>query len=798
MNRILFLFFLLFSLASFSQNEFFIKDQISLEPIPFVKVIPTNGDAFLADIDGKFTYSPKAVLLLKSPGHKDTLIDLALITDQQILMQPLTREIQEVTVVAGENPAHRIINLVIANRKKNNPLENDSFKYTSYSKFVFTANQEAVDSIPSDTPDTLLQKIKKFFTDQHLFMIESASERTFMPPSYDKEEITAYKISGFSDPMFSTFANEMQSFSFYENQFQLMEKTYLNPIAFGGTKRYLFILEDTTVVGKDTTFTIFYRPRKGKNFDGMTGRLYINTNGYAIEKVTASPYEDTTGMNIQIIQEYAFINDYKWFPSKLSTEMSFKGLTIIPKWKEGYLQGRGSTYIADIQLNPEGIKKKDFDNITISTDVNAGVKSDKDWDSLRFYNITDKEQKTYSAIDSIAKKYNFDKKLRIMNVLMNGKIPLGYFNLDMSRLFDFNLYEGYRLGAGLETSAKMMKNIVIGGYYAYGTKDKMSKYGGYTTFYLNRRQESKIFLRYQNDLIERGGPNFPKEGYSLGSTESIRELYIKQMDRQILGEIGFSKRFNSNFKVQLSGNYQQLSLTEGYLFHPKGDSTEAFNRFDLAETTISIDWNIKEKYMLLGDKLIPDGTKYPRIKLQMTKGWEGLYNSNFDYLRLNLNVSQSISLRGFGKIYWSIAAGQTFGNVPLTLQQAGIGTARAWAISVRNSFETMLPSEFYQSRQAGLFTRIDLNAFKTKADWHEPQIGFHNAFGIGDYLGKEYHSIPVQSIDKGFTETGIVLNNLYMSGYTGIGVGFFYRYGNYADPNWKNNLYPKFAINFSF
>jgi len=477
-----------FTSFTFSQQTFFVKDRTTKEPIPFVKVKPDVGSPFLADIDGIILLESAAQSIeLHSSGYKDTVVMISTIVDFTIYLTPLFKEIQEIKVVQGENPAHRIIDKAIENRKKNNPMENDAFRYESYSKFIFDANQEALDSIPQETGDTTLAKIKKFFNEQHLFMLESASTRTFVPPSRDKEEITAYKVSGFNDPIFSTFANEMQSFSFYENQFELMGKTYINPIAFGGTKRYLFILEDTTVVNQDTTFTIFYRPRRGKNFDGMTGYLYINTNGYAIEKVTASPYEDTSGTSIEIVQEYSFIDGKKWFPSKLSTQIDFKGVVLIPKWKDGYLQGKGSTYIKNVQINPDGIKKGDFNNVSVSTSEDAGEVKDEVWDSLRVYDISEKEERTYEMIDSLSKAEKLDKKLEAMTTLMEAKIPMGKLNFDLTRLMDYNSYEGYRFGGGLETSKKLMKNVIIGGYYGWATKDKASNFGGNSTIHLNKK-----------------------------------------------------------------------------------------------------------------------------------------------------------------------------------------------------------------------------------------------------------------------------------------------------------------------
>ena len=41
-----------------------------------------------------------------------------------------------------------------------------------------------------------------------------------------------------------------------------------------------------------------------------------------------------------------------------------------------------------------------------------------------------------------------------------------------------NGYEGVRLGGGLRTNAKLSRFFSVGGYGAYGFKDRMAKYGG--------------------------------------------------------------------------------------------------------------------------------------------------------------------------------------------------------------------------------------------------------------------------------------------------------------------------------
>mgnify|MGYP006136890863 FL=1 len=235
MNYILLLFSLL-TFHSFGQTRYTVLDTLSNDPMPFVKVIPNVGAPLFTDIDGHVTITDEAsAIQLRFQGYRDTLVQLSFVSNATIYMWVNQQLIQEVVAKAGENPAHRIIDLVIANRKKNHPLSDDAFTYTSYSKFIFDVDSSLQQKVKAAPPtDTTLQELS-FLKSQHIFILESASERTYIPPARDRENITAYKVSGITHPAFSTFAQSMQSFNFYDNQFDLFGTSYINPIAFGGT-----------------------------------------------------------------------------------------------------------------------------------------------------------------------------------------------------------------------------------------------------------------------------------------------------------------------------------------------------------------------------------------------------------------------------------------------------------------------------------------------------------------------------------------------------------------------------------
>jgi hypothetical protein len=216
--------------------------------------------------------------------------------------------------------------------------------------------------------------------------------------------------------------------------------------------------------------------------------------------------------------------------------------------------------------------------------------------------------------------------------------------------------------------------------------------------------------------------------------------------------------------------------------------------FDLAETSLEISWNIREKVMQLGTQRISKGTKWPRLVIKATKGWKGVFTSQFKYLRYNVDIQQDIQIRGLGKFSWMLSGGLTDGDVPLFMMQTPAATGLKWNLAVVNSFETMTPSAFYHDKQAAFFLRMNFNAIKTKATWNEPQLGLHHAVGFGTLNNVSNHSFEVHSMDKGYSEAGIYLNGLFQNKFTAFGIGSFYRYGYYADADWRRNIVPKICL----
>jgi hypothetical protein len=767
--------------------------------IPFVKIYPFNGQPFLADIDGFFTLPADCQsFTLRMNEYVDTTF--AYNFQQQVFMRALGKSIDEVTIQPGINPAERIMELAIQNRKKNHPMSDLSFQYTSYSKLVITINPDALAAIPDTTTDSSLISMRAFFNKQYLFLMESTTEKSFEPPFREKEEITAYKVSGFTNPLFSTFASELQTFNFYENQFSIFGKTYINPLAFGGVRRYLFILEDQTINGiGDTTFTIRFRPRLGKNFDGLKGVLYINSQGYALEKVIVEPALEDKSQPVapKVVQEYAFINQKKWFPVKLSTEVVFKSIVFEEDLKDAYAIGKGTTYIDQIKLGAD-LKDVHFNAATVVTKDDAGEKDSVHWQQTRKYELSEKEQNTYKIIDSLGKAENFEKVLSIFSTLAEGKLQTGYIQFDLARLLNFNGYEGFRLGLGIETSNKFSKRFLVGSYVGYGFKDKQLKYGGYGTIKINKTHFVNAHIRFQDDVFERGGTSFYSLEKKLESSTYYRNLYIQNMERQRLAEIGFSAYLTPNLKIYSGINYQRIYLLDNYSIQLAPSLSNLASPFEVAETVVECIWKIGDKVKYIGEKRISTGSKWPTIRAKAAFSIPSIYQSTLHYQRYAMDIYQTIPIRGTGNFTYLVSLGHLVGEVPLYLSFVAPGTGGEWNLSVANTFETVKPSSFYNTSIASNFMRFSFKKIKTGVKWTSPQVNLHHAIGFGTFDQKSEHNFNFQSFSKGYFEGGVLINNLLNISTTGLGIGCFYNYGAYSSANALANFMFKFGLTSNF
>lgn len=765
-----------------------IIDSTNQKPLAFVNLLSKSGKwGATSDIDGNFRLQSNQVIdsiQLSYIGYKrKTIATQNLSLKKPIYLTPSTYQLAEVEVLPGENPAHRIINLAIENRKINNPEEATEFYYESYNKLVFTAK---ADSAYAALPDSLQRKDSisyegiEFLKKSHFFMMESVTERNHIPPSHTKEEVTASRISGMKTPIFTLIGTQLQSFSLYKDYLTLLGSAFLSPLSKGSTTKYLFLLEDTLYQGKDSVFIISFRPRRGKNFDGLKGFLSIHTDGYAVKNFVAKAADDIE-MGIQIQQLYEKIDEKQWFPVQLNTKLIFNSLEI--EDFEMYAEGR--SYIKNVELETK-LNRKQIGNVVLKMKEDAGDKDSTYWAKYRELPLDEKELETYHFMDSIGEEINLDKKVKVYQALFRGAVPLGPTDVLLNRLMDYNGYEGFRLGLGAETNDKVSKYFRVGGYGAYGFKDRGWKYGGH--FSVNPQWDTHFKTRfsYSNDLMEVGRIYFYNDRISPFSTESFQKLFITKMDQVEEFSVEIESHALRDFQFTFFGNIQNRGITSDYRFINEGN-LEPFQYYSILQTGVNLRFSYREKFIEMFGVKTPISYEYPIVHFKYTHGFSGMEQGDFEFNRFDLKIEKNSRLRNLGFTTFRFNAGYIDNALPISMLYRSRGSLDPdLRFASDFSFQSVMPNEFFHDRYVSVFFKHSFKSLLFKSKFFKPELALVSALGWGEMNQQSYHkNLPFKTMEKGFFESGIQLDRLL--GFLNLGAGAYYRYGAYAFDDFEDN-----------
>lgn len=773
-----------------------VVDDRTGEPLPFVHVhAEGNGQGLLADADGHFTLDVAALpvgLTCSYVGYAPLRVEATQPGPHVLRMQALSKELKETIVRPGENPAHRIIGTVHANRKRNDGLSAGSFRYTSYARTVFTI--EADSALMTDTAriaglDSNRREIVDFMNEQHLLLIESATRRTFRPPNGDREEVLALRVSGFEDPGLLALVASTRTFSMYEPLIPLGEKTYMSPISRGSVNSYLFILEDTLYQGADSVFVISYRPRTGKNFDGLAGTLWVNSDGYALQNVVAGPVKRGEGQGLKVQQVHQRVGD-TWFPVQLNTTYFFDGITL-----NGFQPlGIGRVQIRDVETGVD-VKRSEVAGPEFAVDPLAVRRDESYWQALRPDTLGRKELRTYHVIDSISKAENLGRTLKGLEALLSGNIPWGPIDLELRRVLSANALEDVRLGLGLSTNDRVSRVARVGGWFGYGFGDKAWKYGGDLRVKPMPARSLELHAYYANDLVESGGVTF-KGPRSLLLSDDVRLLYMDRMDRveRIGGTVHM--RLASGLRMWV-GTASELRINDlGYRFvEPQGEGVSRLvNDFRSGEVSVDVRFAHGERLAQLPDRQVDLGTKWPVLQVSFMQAVEGLWEGEQQWWRVAAQVGKSFRTRRMGTPSVRVMAGVADATAayPFLFNMRG-SRGDGWWVNTPYAFETMVPGEFLADRFVVLHYRHSFGKLllKTKKWQPLPTIVTSTGWGALDHPAN-HRGYDFRSMEDGFFESGAEI--LFRNNLSALGFGVYWRYGPYALPDAMDNLYLKLAL----
>ena len=190
----------------------------------------------------------------------------------------------------GNGRSEQIIQKAIANRTKNDPERKlETFSFKNYTKLIVTANPDSirgqVDKVTRhkllglgdayEKSDSTQYKLKQYVKRQHFFEAEKISQHQF-DGKYLKETVTATKMSGFREPIYEVLGFNLQSFSLYGDNYELMQTKYNNPISDNALEDYNYRLIDSFRIEGRKVYEIRFSHKRKAQKGGLQGVLWID------------------------------------------------------------------------------------------------------------------------------------------------------------------------------------------------------------------------------------------------------------------------------------------------------------------------------------------------------------------------------------------------------------------------------------------------------------------------------------------------------------------------------------------
>lgn len=831
----LFLLLFFFSLATQAQFRIsgIVKDESTKQVLPFASVSSDTGIFTIADVDGKFTidsFTKVNLLAVSYIGYakKELIVDREK-KFYSVSLLPVSDALREVAV-SNNNPALAIIRKTISNKNNNNPqIRLNSFEFKAYNKLVITANPDSIDGrIDSifikkgrkrklSKIDSSDYKFKKVIRQQHLFQTEKVSHYQFDKSDGLKETVLGTKMAGFKQPIYEILSFNLQSFSLYDDRYELFETKYNSPISNSSFSDYHFKLLDSISIQGRKTYMIYFKNKKKRKAAGLEGVLYIDTQNFAIAKaiMRIKGMLDITGTH-----EFKYLlKENLWFPvnknfkivkGKNDDDIRILGETLKfdasdnpsengsrPKVASDFTYVLSETNYFDIAYNvPVAIKNR---SIYIEVKEDAENKPESFWSQYRKDSLDLRSKKTYLALDSIVEKERIEKRLLQGRKVLNGYVPFGPIDMDLRYLLSYNNYEGFRIGFGGRTNEKFSRKYRIDGYTAYGTKDGEFKYNLGLSARIGKFSSSWIGASYTDDVREIGSSSFAidKRVFKLYDPRPINvsTFYAYQSWRAYI-ETKIIPKTESIWQL----SYTTVEPKFYYIFNY---NDRLYQDYTMTTAQVAIQWNPFSDYMQTPYGRLEVEKRFPKFTFQFTKSLPQILGNDFNFSKIDFRAEYEKKYLNEQKTTVLIEAGLASGDIPLThLYNTSPNNLtkdhllQRITIAGKNAFETMYFNEFFSSEYVMLqlkhgFKRMEL--FKKV----RPSLVVVSRVAYGDLKHPEAHAgFGYKTLERGYFESGLELNQIY----SGFGITGFYRYGPNQLFRFEDNLAVKlsFVLNLGF
>ena len=664
----------------------------------------------------------------------------------------------EIKDIPNNNNGIELIKEFINHLDTFNPDSSVNYQYYEFEKLLF--EHIITDSLTNQQS-----------TSDPFFLIETLNDKKHQLPDKTKEKVISNSIAGQGDPTFMILALQFDPFNIFMDSIRYMNYRFPNPFTLYGLDQYEYVIKDTSDDDIQPFVLIEFSPKN--DIRGFTGNCNIATENMAILSYSMSATSDDSTFKLSMNQTFQLLENRQWFPHTMD------GTIVLNQ--EGSetdaIKVELKSSITTVKLNPQ-FSPTDFLPTTVPSDSILNREGP----------VNKTPQKpdinTYYLLDSLNQAMNAEKMKRLQKQMIDGKVPIGAVNLDVKKLIDYNDYEGFKFGLGLWSNHYLSKIFSTGGYFVRSTGINENKYGAGLIFSIDKKSETQTEIMWQDDYSETGTISF-LEGYQKYSPESFKRFLSESMDRNKSIYFSIQSRLSNKFKTSLSARYNNVTPKLSYRFF--NDTSIIESPFKQAEIKWGSKWTPKSE----NERAITS----PTIWLNIHWG-TGESTNNFRYWKYESQIEEQVQIFPSQSTTIRFVGGLLNGDYPTSLLYSTFGSYKKIGIEIPFSFATMRLNEFAVSRFLSLHFKHDIDLFHQSAGKFKPHLLLTTNYGIGDIANDE--DLPkIAVFNKGFVESGIVLDNILHNYLISYGLSTHYRYGFYHLDNEIDNWAFKFSIRYN-
>lgn len=673
-----------------------VVDKFTKEPLPFVDVyFKASNVGASTDLDGVFRIDTRYAtdsLTATFIGYEPITVAIQKNVRKQAINFELGSRavIGEVVEIVEKkqkyrkkgNPAVELIKKVMANKGKNRLKGQDYYSFNKHETVELDVN-----NITDQLKETRLMQQMDFIFDYidtsevngklflPLFIKETLSDVYYRKSSdTEKQHRKAVRYTEFDDLIDDKSIDGItdvlyQDVDIYNNRIFILGSQFQSPLARVGLDFYRYYIKDTISYKGDSVIVMNFIPRN-KLFKGFTGEMYItHQDNYFVKKVDLGIIN---GISLNFVRDLKIEQEFERFDNTFV--LTKDQITVDYSLSENGLGFYGKKDILYKNYSFEPPEDESVfsgpDNIIDFPDTYT--KTDNYWQNNRIESLDENELKAYEMIDSLNNHPTFKRIKTGVKILTTGYLPAGPIDIGpLPTFYSSNDVEGSRLKFAAETAHSWNTKFRLGGYGAYGLRDKEFKYSLYGLYSFTEDFKANprkyLYIEHANDV------NFPGVNLDFIKGDNVLLSIRRGMaDKMIFNRFTKIEYVNEGGFFDYTFNFRKDNR------RPHGRLELEFLDFDIPTflteiNTVEAGFRIRfapnEQFLQGRQYRTPVFTKFPVLTLSYNAGIKAL-GGDYSYQRVSINLFKKFNLSFLGHSLFEVEGGKIFGkNLPYILLQ---------------------------------------------------------------------------------------------------------------------------------